>query len=576
MKLKKHIASLVSVVMIFGVCPTISFAEDSTKYAAVIDTAVVKNSNGTTVSLKINGLPKDSVYNSVCVLSADNDISDGISPEEISKAVYVSDNSKNTASNEYKFIMPDSAESGDYIIIAGGSSTKGDIENRKRIFRYIKEGDSHTYPISTITADDLSADDAPWYIDKTNSAYANKKSAVIAIMNGLAGDSGFADARQVEEAFRISCKLLNSSDLDYELLAAYIAYRNSRGGSSCGNALTLANDNGDYKAYPEETTKMFLSLLRADSKLGNLTDIQTKFKEACAVTCINKNEDVSKVIEKLKKYNNIFNLDFSANSAFSSVPELDVAMAFVGDTSFSSQQEIVSVFNARVAYLASPSPGVSGGSSGSGGSSSGGAGGFVPSGTNDPQTIDNILNRDYPFNDVSRDSWAREYIRFVYDNKIMTGDGDGNFRPDDYISREELVKTLFAAFSIETDNAVSEFKDVEPDSWSYPYISKAYEMTVVNGISDDLFAPKEKITRQDAVTLIYRLTKMTRSSHEFTTADITFTDKDDVAEYASDALKALISMGVIGGYEDGSFKPEQKITRAETAKMIMTLLDAVG
>ena len=65
--------------MIFGVCPTISFAEDSTKYAAVIDTAVVKNSNGTTVSLKINGLPKDSVYNSVCVLSADNDISDGIS-----------------------------------------------------------------------------------------------------------------------------------------------------------------------------------------------------------------------------------------------------------------------------------------------------------------------------------------------------------------------------------------------------------------------------------------------------------------------------------------------------------------
>ena len=573
MKLKKHIASLVSVVMIFGVCPTISFAEDSTKYAAVIDTAVVKNSNGTTVSLKINGLPKDSVYNSVCVLSADNDISDGISPEEISKAVYVSDNSKNTESNEYKFIMPDSAESGDYIIIAGGSSAKGDIENRKRIFRYIKEGDSHTYPISTITADDLSADDAPWYIDKTNSAYANKKSAVISVMNGLAGSSGFANARQVEEAFRISCGLLNSSDLDYEMLAAYIAYRNSRS-SSQGNALMLAEDNEDYKAYHAETTKMFLSLLRADAGLSNLTDIQTKFKEACAVTCINKNEDVSKVIEKLKKYNNIFNLDFSAKSAFSSVPELDVAMAFVGDVSFSSPQEIVSVFNARVTYLIGGSGGSSGG--GSGGSSSGGIGGFVPSGTNDPQVIDSILNRDYPFNDVSRDSWARECIKFVYDNNIMTGDGDGNFRPDDYISREELVKTAFAAFSINTDNAASEFKDVEPDSWSYPYISKAYEMTVVNGISDDLFAPTEKITRQDAVTLIYRLTKMTRSDYEFTTSEITFTDKDDVAEYASDALKALISMGVIGGYEDGSFKPEQTITRAEAAKIIMTLLDAVG
>ena len=411
-----------------------------------------------------------------------------------------------------------------------------------------------------------------------NKAWKNNRKAVISVMNGLSGESGFADARQLEEAFEISCRLLDGSDLDYEMLDAYITYRNSRG-SAAANALMLATDNEDYKAYRENTTKMFLSLLGSDASLSSLDDIRDKFMQACAVTCINENDDVSKVIEKLKKYNGIFRLDFGAKSDFSTVPELDVAMSFVGDRSFSSPEEITAEFNRRVGELkskGSSGSGSGGGSVGSGSGSSGNKGGFTPSGTNDYSRIDDILNRDYPFYDVARDSWAREYIKFVYDNNIMTGDGDGNFRPNDCISREEIVKTLFAAFAIKTDEAVSEFKDVDPDSWSYPYISKAYEMTVVNGISDDLFAPKEKITRQDAAALIYRLTKMTRSGYEFTSADITFTDKDDIAEYAQEAMKTLISMGVIGGYDDGSFRPCQTITRAETAKIIMTLLNAVG
>lgn len=577
MNFKKHIASLLSAALIFGSCPAAASADEAPKYAAVTDVSCTKSTDGTKIGLKINSLPDDDVYNSVCVLNADTDLSDGMLPTDISKAVYVSDNSANTAGREYEFFMPDNAESGDYIIVVGGSEAKSELKNRTRVFRYVKDGDSHTYPITEITEEELSADGAPWYINKENKAWKNNRKAVISVMNGLSGESGFADARQLEEAFEISCRLLDGSDLDYEMLDAYITYRNSRG-SAGANALMLDVDNDDYKAYRADTTKMFLSLLGSDDSLASLADIRDKFMQACAVTCINENNDVSKVIEKLKKYNGIFKLDFGAKSDFSTVPELDVAMSFVGDKSFSSPQEIASEFNSRVKDLMSKgsSGGSSGGSVGGGSGSSGNKGGFTPSGTNDYSRIDDILNRDYPFYDVPRDSWAREYIKFVYDNNIMTGDGDGNFRPNDYISREEIVKTLFAAFAIKTDGAASEFKDVDPGSWSYLYISKAYEMTVVNGISDGLFAPKEKITRQDAAALIYRLTKMTRSDYEFTAADITFTDKDDIAEYAQEALKTLISMGVIGGYDDGSFRPCQTITRAETAKMIMTLLDAVG
>lgn len=578
MNFKKHIASLLSAALIFGLCPAAASADEAPKYAAVTDVSCTVSSDGTKIGLKINSLPDDNVYNSVCVLGIDVDISDGMSTEDISKAVYASDNSANTAGREYEFFMPDSAESGDYVIVVGGSEAKSELKNRTRVFRYVKDGDSHTYPITAITEEELSADGAPWYINKENKAWKNNRKAVISVMNGLSGESGFADARQLEEAFEISCRLLDGSDLDYEMLDAYITYRNSRG-SAAANALMLATDNEDYKAYRENTTKMFLSLLGSDASLTSLDDIRDKFMQACAVTCINENDDVSKVIEKLKKYNGIFRLDFGAKSDFSTVPELDVAMSFVGDRSFSSPEEITAEFNRRVGELKSKGgsgSGSGGGSVGSGSGSSGNKGGSTPSGTNDYSRIDDILNRDYPFYDVARDSWAREYIKFVYDNNIMTGDGDGNFRPNDCISREEIVKTLFAAFAIKTDEAVSEFKDVAPDSWSYPYISKAYEMTVVNGISDDLFAPKEKITRQDAAALIYRLTKMTRSGYEFTSADITFTDKDDIAEYAQEAMKTLISMGVMGGYDDGSFRPCQTITRAETAKIIMTLLNAVG
>ena len=76
--------------------------------------------------------------------------------------------------------------------------------------------------------------------------------------------------------------------------------------------------------------------------------------------------------------------------------------------------------------------------------------------------------------------------------------------------------------------------------------------------------------RQDMVTILYRALNKSNSA-----AALDFTDVDNIAEYAKDAVAQLVGMGVINGYEDGSFKPRGTATRAEAAKVIWGVYESI-
>ena len=158
----------------------------------------------------------------------------------------------------------------------------------------------------------------------------------------------------------------------------------------------------------------------------------------------------------------------------------------------------------------------------------------------------------------------------------MQGDENGVFRPDENITREEWVKTVLTAFVIDTNGAESEFSDVDTERWSYPYISKAFEMMIINGVSDTEFAPRQNISRQDASVMFYRGAKAARENSLTDIAISNFTDADDIADYALEPINILYRLEIIKGYEDGSFKPNAPITRAEAAKIIYTALEKLG
>lgn len=157
----------------------------------------------------------------------------------------------------------------------------------------------------------------------------------------------------------------------------------------------------------------------------------------------------------------------------------------------------------------------------------------------------------------------------------MTGDDDGSFRPEEPITREEWAKVVLAAFEVDADDAECEFDDVDKDEWYYPYVAKAYQLGVVNGIDEKSFGIGQSVSRQDAVVMMHRLTELARDIRAYQPAELNFTDASEISDYALHPVKIFVTMNVISGYEDNTFVPQGSITRAEAAKIICSLLNEI-
>lgn len=207
---------------------------------------------------------------------------------------------------------------------------------------------------------------------------------------------------------------------------------------------------------------------------------------------------------------------------------------------------------------------------GGGGNRGGGGGGIVVSGTTNEKTNNPSVSESI-FSDLSSHGWAKESIEELYNKGIVNGKSDGQFAPDDLLTRAEAVKIIVLAFFDIDASATCDFSDVPENSWMYPYIATAYELGIINGYSDNLSGAGESITREDLSVMIMR------AAHS---AGVTlgsgvqadFSDSEQISEYAKDAVSALSGAGIINGMGDGSFAPKSNATRAQTAKIIAGII----
>ena len=173
---------------------------------------------------------------------------------------------------------------------------------------------------------------------------------------------------------------------------------------------------------------------------------------------------------------------------------------------------------------------------------------------------------DNPFNDLSNVSWAEDSILELYNKGIVSGYGDKLFAPSNNVTREEYLKILVVAFGLEDDTAVCEFSDVKLGTWYYPYVAAAVKNGVVNGISENEFGTGKSITRQDIAVMTYNcLKKAGIASYDVDYES--FIDEGKINDYAREAVYNMKKLGIIAGYEDGSFLPQNYATRAEACKI---------
>lgn len=207
--------------------------------------------------------------------------------------------------------------------------------------------------------------------------------------------------------------------------------------------------------------------------------------------------------------------------------------------------------------------------------SSGGGGGGGGGGASAPETViydkDTVRVGNAVMKDIGEAEWARESIENLAQRGILCGYGD-EFRPNNSITRGEFVKVVVTAFDLLDENASADFADIR-GHWAYPYIASAHNAGIVNGIGDNLFGADEYISRQDMAAMIARLAESIGKTLPTVNEAAEFSDEAMISDYAAEAVDMVRKAGIINGYEDNTFRPAQNATRAETAKIIYSLIN---
>ncbi len=180
-----------------------------------------------------------------------------------------------------------------------------------------------------------------------------------------------------------------------------------------------------------------------------------------------------------------------------------------------------------------------------------------------------MLTAMLPFASAASDlegHWAKTYIEYLDREGVINPSATtGKYEPDRDMTRAEFMRYINRAFHFTEMTAIS-YTDVPKNAWYYDTIRIAQKYGYINGVGDNKMDPEGKVTREQAAVIIGRLFKSDPGN--VSPSDLTFTDRDEIAEWSAGYIKAAADKGFLAGYSDGSFQPNRVVTRGEVAKIL--------
>lgn len=183
-----------------------------------------------------------------------------------------------------------------------------------------------------------------------------------------------------------------------------------------------------------------------------------------------------------------------------------------------------------------------------------------------------VVKGEMNFTDLDSVSWAKDAIKYLYDNDIASGTSDTTFSPNEHLTREQFVKIICGAFNVPSSSQAVSFKDVKKGAWYESFVKDACGAGLVSGTSKDTFGVGQKITRQDLAVIIYRAVGDKIKAEGKAPV---FNDKAEIDGYAVAAVTVLSKAGIING-SNGNFNPKNYCTRAEMAKIVYGVISNIG
>lgn len=252
--------------------------------------------------------------------------------------------------------------------------------------------------------------------------------------------------------------------------------------------------------------------------------------------------------------------------------DLFIADLYSNIKSKETPDEIKDAFSKAITEIKKPAQQSPGGGGGGGNSSTGSV--IVrrdtATDTDKPYVID--IPENDGFADMDKSPWAKNAVDALYERGIINGRSDNMFCPTETVTREEFLKIVIESLNIVGISEENKtFADVNTDAWYSHYVDTGIGCGIIKGISDAEFGVGRPITREDIAIILYRAVQYAEVNL-YLVEENTFTDENDISDYAKDAVKALSCANVINGMDDGSFMPKKTATRAEATVMLYNLL----
>lgn len=221
---------------------------------------------------------------------------------------------------------------------------------------------------------------------------------------------------------------------------------------------------------------------------------------------------------------------------------------------------------------------------GVGGSGLGGSKPAAPSVTNKlgdivPDTSSEIpapaaAGEAYTYSDT-QDHWAQDYVGELTKRGIFNGYADGSFKPDMGITREEIAVALTRALGLTSKARYAPHYSFADSSfislWAADSVNMMVKEGVFEGYDDGEYKPQRIITREEMVAVIMRM-----FTSDLAREELVYVDEEHIGDWAREYLEKATNLSIVGGYPDGTFRPDASITRGEAAKILYNFMHYAG
>ena len=173
------------------------------------------------------------------------------------------------------------------------------------------------------------------------------------------------------------------------------------------------------------------------------------------------------------------------------------------------------------------------------------------------------------YSDVDLDAWYHTALDYVLSNGLMTGFNATTFGPNTKMSRAMVAQIFYNLEGQPASAGSNPFPDVADDQWYNNAISWAYANGVVSGYGDGTYKPDKDITREELVQIFCNYAKFKGVKGDQVAELTTYNDYSAMSDWAKAALSWGVGAGLLGGKGGNYMDPQGNAVRCEAAQMLM-------